>query len=163
MALSGDTALVGACEQDRRRQDHAGAAYVFTRSGTSWSQQAELTASDAAANDNFGSSVALSGDTALVGAYDKTVGGKRGAGAAYVFTRSGTSWSQQAELTASDAAAGDWFGNSVALSGDTALVGAYGKTVGGQNSAGAAYVFTRSGTSWSQQAELSAADAAGND
>ena len=114
-------------------QTDAGAVYVFTRSGTSWSQQAELTASDAAANDGFGSSVALSGDTALVGAAGKTVGGQSDAGAVYVFTRSGTSWTQQAELTASDAAAGDNFGCSVALSGDTALVGAYSKTVGGHS------------------------------
>ena len=70
---------------------------------------------------------------------------------------------QQAELTASDAAAGDEFGSSVALSGDTALVGADGKTVGGNNDAGAAYVFTRSGTSWTQQAELTASDAAAYD
>ena len=124
MALSGDTALVGAADKTVGGQSDAGAAYVFTRSGTSWSQQAELSASDAAADDCFGCSVALSGDTALVGADDKTVGGQSDAGAAYVFTRSGTSWSQQAELSASDAAAGDHFGCSVALSGDTALVGA---------------------------------------
>ena len=68
--------------------------------------------------------MALSGDTALIGATGKTVDGQRDAGAAYVFTRSGTSWTQQAELTASDAAADDEFGCSVALSGDTALIGA---------------------------------------
>ena len=76
--------------------------------------------------------MALSGDTALVGAYSKTVGGQSYAGAAYVFMRSGTSWSQQAELSDPDAAADDWFGYSVALSGDTALVGACDTTVGGQ-------------------------------
>jgi len=81
----------------------------------------------------FGCSVALSGDTALIGAWSKDVGGNTYAGAAYVFTRSGTSWSQQAELTASDAAADDHFGHSVALSGDTALVGAWSKDVGGTN------------------------------
>ena len=103
-----------------------GSAYVFTRSGTTWTQQAKLTASDGAADDYFGYSVALSGDTALVGAYWDDVGANYDQGSAYVFTRSGTTWTQQAKLTASDGAAGDHFGHSVALSGDTALVGATG-------------------------------------
>ena len=89
-------------------------------------EQATLTAGDGAAGDTLGYSVALDGDTALVGAYNATVGGNASAGAVYVFTRTGTTWSQQAKLTAgADAAAGDAFGISVALSGDTALVGAY--------------------------------------
>ena len=97
----------------------SGSAYVFVRSGTSWIQEAKLTASDAAESDLFGLSVALSGDTALVGAlFDDDAGSD--SGSAYVFKRSGTSWSQQAKLTASDAAADDTFGRSVALSGDTA-------------------------------------------
>ena len=133
VALSGDTALVGADGKTVGGQTDAGAAYVFTRSGTSWSQQAELTDPDAAASDDFGCSVALSGDTALVGAPGKTVGGQATPAPPTSSARSGTSWSQQAELSASDAAADDWFGCSVALSGDTALVGAYGKTVGGQD------------------------------
>jgi hypothetical protein len=138
-----------------RKNSSTGAAYVFTRSGTTWSQQATLTASDAATNDTFGSSVALSGDTALVGAPGKN----SSTGAAYVFIRNGTAWSQQANLTASDAATNDNFGASVALSGDTALVGAFNKN----GSIGAAYVFTRSGTAWSQQANLTASDAVGGD
>ena len=156
MALSGDgsTALVGA----PHKNSLSGAAYVFLRSGTSWSQQAELTASDGAPGDQF-SAVALSGDgsTALVGAPFKN----SSTGAAYVFVRSGTTWSQQAELTASDAAAGDLFGYSVGLTGDgsTALAGARGKNSG----TGAAYVFLRSGTTWSQQQELTASDAAAGD
>jgi uncharacterized repeat protein (TIGR01451 family) len=152
VALSGDgnTALVGSPGNNSSQ----GAAYVFTRSGTTWSQQPELTASDGAASDLFGNSVALSGDgnTALVGAplHDSFQG------AAYVFTRSGTTWSQQQELTASNGAADDQFGHSVALSGDgnTALVGAPIH----DSYQGAAYVFTRSGTMWSQQQELTASD-----
>ena len=163
MALSGDTALVGAPYKTVAGRYQAGAAYVFTRTGTIWSQQAELTASDGAAGDGFGTSVALSGDTALVGAPGKTVGGQIAAGAAYVFSGTGTSWSQQAELSDPDAAVEDEFGTSVALSGDTALVGAPQKTVAARYHAGAAYVFTRSGTSWSQQAELTASDAAARD
>ena len=151
VALDGGTALIGAVNKSVGGQADAGATYVFTRSGTSWPLQAELTASHAAEDDYLGNSVALSGDTALVGA----VGG---AGSAYVFTRSGASWSRQAKLTASDAAAGDDFGFSVALSGDTALVGADQHTVSGRGWAGSAYVFTRSGVSWSQRAELTATD-----
>ena len=113
----------------------------------------QLTASDGAAGDHFGGSVALSGDTALVGAYWDDVGANADQGSAYVFTRSGTTWTQQAQLTASDGAADDDFGYSVALSGDTALVGAYVDDVGANTDQGSAYVFTRSGTTWTQQAQ----------
>ena len=112
-------------------------------------QQAELTATDGAWQDTFGSSVALSSDgrTALVGARNKTVNGNEMQGATYVFTASGAAWTQQAELTAGDGALQDVFGHSIALSsdGNTALVGAWGKTVNGQQAQGAAYVFTVSG------------------
>ena len=98
---------------------------MFVRSGGAWTQQAKLTASDAAADDQFGYSVAVAGDTAVVGAHsDDTLAGTD-AGSAYVFVRSGGAWTQQAKLTASDAAAGDHFGISVAVAGDTAVVGAY--------------------------------------
>jgi FG-GAP repeat/Bacterial Ig-like domain len=161
VAISGDTALVGATHDAVGGNANQGSAYVFTRSGGSWSQQAQLTASDGAAGDWFGNSVAISGDTALVGAHNDTVGGKASQGSAYVFTRSGASWSQQAQLTASDGAVGDCFGSSVALSGDTALVGVpYSSDKGSQ---GSAYVFTRSGASWSQQAQLTASDGAAGD
>ena len=161
VALSGDTAVVGAELKAVADDSHAGAAYVFTRTGTTWSQQAKLTAADAAASDNFGSSVALSGDTALVGAARKAFGGTGSvAGAAYVFTRTGTTWSPQAKLTAADAAMNDQFGRSVSLSGDTALIGAPGKTVAWSGGVGAAYVFTRSGDSWTQQTRMVASDGA---
>ncbi len=148
VALSGTTALIGA----PYRHSSRGAAYVFVRSGTGWSQQAELTAKDAASGDGFGFSVALSGATALIGAPYKS----SSMGMAYVFVRSGTSWSQQAELAASGAAAGDNFGRAVALSSGTALIGAPGRN----SSRGAASVFVQSAASWKQQAELTAKDAA---
>ena len=151
VAVSGDTALVG---DHPSGQPKPGAAYVFARSGTIWSQQAELVASDGIAGSAFGSSLALQGGTALIGAPDQIVGGK-GCGAGYVFTRSGADWSQQAEFTGSDVAIGSSFGCSVALSGDTALVGADEQAVDGKSRAGAAYVFTGSGADWPQQAELS--------
>jgi hypothetical protein len=134
--------------------NHTGAAYVFTRSGSTWTQQAKLTASDAAASDSFGFSVAIAGSTAAVGAV-----GSNHTGAAYVFTRSGSTWTQQAKLTASGGIAGDEFGYSVALSGSTAVVGAINNNAG----TGAAYVFTRSGSTWTQQAKLTASDGAASD
>jgi hypothetical protein len=87
-------------------------------------QQAELTGSDVAEGDSFGYSLAVCGDTALIAACDKTVGGQTRAGAVYVFTRSGSTWTQQAEITDPDPASNDFFGASIALSGGTALIGA---------------------------------------
>ena len=112
----------------------AGAVYVFTRSGTTWSQQAYVKASNTRANANFGGSVALSGDTLAVGASGESsnasgINGDQAdtsaaqAGAVYVFTRSGTTWSQQAYVKASNTRASARFGFSVALSGDTLAVG----------------------------------------
>jgi hypothetical protein len=163
VALSGDTALVGAHGDDTAAGNSAGSVYVFTRSGSTWSQQAKLTASDGATFDQFGRSVALSGDTALVGAYTDTTAAGNYAGSAYVFTRSGSTWIQQAKLTASDGATEDYFGYSVALSGDTALVGAYSDDTPAGASAGSAYVFTRSGSTWTEQAKLTASDGAASD
>ena len=150
-AISGSTAVVGS----PFKNSNTGAAYVFVRSGTAWSQQAKLTASDPAANDFFGFSVATTGSTAVVGAWRKD----NQTGAAYVFVRSGTAWSQRAKLTASDGAAGDNFGFSVAISGSTVVVGASGPN----DLTGAAYVFVRSETAWTQRAKLTASDGAAFD
>ncbi len=164
IALCGDTAVIGAFrDSDDVKGVDSGSAYVFTRSGTNWSQQAKLTAADGAGNDTFGGSVALSDDTAVIGALrgDDDVNGVD-SGSAYVFTRSGTTWSQQTKFTAADGAAGDEFGYSVALSGDTVVIGAARDDDKG-NDSGSAYVFTRSGASWSQQAKLTVADGAADD
>ena len=191
LAISGDTLVVGTRSEDSNatgingdQSDNsavqAGAAYVFTRSGAVWSQQAYLKASNTDTNDRFGFSVAISGDTLVVGAdgEDSNATGINGdqsnnsagdAGAAYVFTRNGTKWSQQAYLKASNSDGNDFFGHSVAISGDTLVVGANGEhssatgVNGDENDnsaegAGAAYVFTRSGTQWSQQAYLKASN-----
>ena len=139
VALSGDTALVGAPTKTAGSLGQTGAAYVFVRSGTTWTQQAELTAADATLGDQFGCSVALSGDTALIGARYKSDGAKTQVGAAYVFVRSGTTWTQQAELTVSDAAARDRLGSAVALEDDTAVIGAPGR----HGFIGASYIFGR--------------------
>jgi hypothetical protein len=154
--ISGETMVVGA----RRTLDvngRTGAVYVFTRSGTTWSQQARLIAGDAVSADNFGSSTAIDGDTVVIGSSLANAAGND-SGAAYVYTRSGTTWTQQAKLVGSDTAAADEFGTSVRIDGDTLVVGAPHNDDAGASS-GSAYVFTRSGSSWSQQAKLTASDA----
>ena len=160
IALSGDTVVIGV-RGDDDRGSNSGSAYIFTRNGSTWSQQAKLTANDGAASDFFGISVALSGDTAVIGAYgdDDRAGSS---GSAYIFTRNGSTWSQQAKVTADDGAANDFFGYSVTLSGDTAVIGAYQDDDLGSNS-GSAYIFTRNGSTWSQQAKLTADDGAASD
>ena len=158
LAMDGNSLLVGAPGRRVDLKEGQGAVFAFIGSGASWVQQAELTAADGEVADSFGQSVALDSDTALIGAYDRAVGDRAWQGAAYVFTRTASTWSQQAELTAADGAMRDYFGRSVSLEGDTALVGAQGHL--GQ---GAAYVFTRKGTLWSQRSMLLGADPPGGD
>jgi len=164
VALSGDTAVVGAVFNSPGGKARAGAAYVFVRSGTTWTEQAKLTAADGMPFDFFGGRVSVAGETALIGANHDDHAGGTDSGSAYVFIRAGTSWNQQAKLVAAGAEADDRFGQSVGLFGDTAVVGApYVDQVLGDNNTGAVYVFIRSGASWSQQAMLTASDAAAND
>lgn len=152
VSLCGDTAVISAPIDDDNG-DASGSAYVFVRNGSKWIQQAKLLAADGMIGDNFGIRVALAGDTALIGASaDDDV-----RGSVYVFTRSGTTWTQQAKLVSSDGQSDDFFGWFVSLSGDTALIGAPGDSDDGDSS-GSAYVFTRTGTSWTQQAKLVASD-----
>lgn len=160
VAASGTTAVLGAPRDDDRGTD-AGAAYVFVRTGSTWTQQAKLTASDGFANDNFGGAVAISGDTVIIGAVYNDATNSDG-GAAYVFTRTGTAWTQQARLVASDAAPADQLGISVAIDGDTAVIGTVDVDDRGERS-GAAYVFARTGAAWTQQAKLLADDGAEQD
>ncbi|MCX7800604.1 MAG: FG-GAP repeat protein, partial [Fimbriimonadales bacterium] len=191
LSADGNTLAVGARLEDsnatgvngnqsNNSASDSGAVYIFTRSGSTWSQQAYIKASNTEAFDNFGYSVALSadGNTLAVGApgEDSNATGVNGnqldnsasaSGAVYIFTRSGSTWSQQAYLKASNTEAGDGFGFSVALSGDgnTLAVGSRFEDsnatgVNGNqwdNSAinsGAVYIFTRSGITWSQQAYI---------
>ena len=149
VAVDGDTAVVGAYEDESEK----GAAYVLAKdSSGAWNQVAKLTASDGEAGDIFGWSVAVDGDTVVVGArYDDS---------AYVFTKPGTGWAtatETAKLTASDGVVGDWFGQSVAVDGDTVVVGA-----SEDDGSGSAYVFTKAADSvWTdatQTAKLTASD-----
>ena len=219
MALDGDTLIIGAPAANVGANSDQGAAYVFVRSSGVWTEQAKLTAPGGAANDQFGSSVAISADTVIVGAPDKHGGtcivvpfpvACAGAGAAYVFTRTAGGWSAQAELgnpqpsgafgrsvaidgdtvlvgrswvcwdgiaaptfrgsvsvyvrsggvwmpqgfpLGSDSSLRIRFGTSVALDGDTAVVGAPShRSTGAPGDVGSAYVFQRSGGSWTEQA-----------
>jgi len=156
VALWGDEALIGSPDDDVFGESDGGSAYVFVRSGTVWSQQDKLRASVMTAQDRFGTSVALEGGEALVGSPGRDLGAAVDAGSFYVFTRSGTDWSESAILTASDAGAGDRFGACLARSRDTLFVGAPLDDNSGGLDAGSAYLFTRSGTIWSEQASLTA-------
>ncbi len=168
VAIDGNYAVVGVLGASSSQ----GKVYVFARVGNTWMEQAILTAPGGVANDNFGTSVAISGDYIVVGAYSRDVRVSSSVtntdqGTAYVFVRSGTTWAWQTTLTNSDGAAGDWFGVAVSMAGDNIMVAASSKTVGANAQQGRAYIFTRSTTSiiqpWVQQANLSAFDGAAGD
>ena len=204
LSTDGNTMAVGAIGEDSNAtgingdqtdnsftglNSYTGAVYVFTRSGTSWSQQAYIKASNTDDEDFFGSSVSLSsdGNTLAIGATgedsnatgvdgDQTDNSAAASGATYVFVRSGTSWSQQAYIKASNTEAGDAFGRSLSLGedGTTLAVGADGEDsdatgINGNQTdnssavAGAAYVFSRTGTTWSQQAYIKASNTEAGD
>lgn len=151
-SVSGNTIVIGA-QNDSVKGAGSGAAYVFTRSGDTWTYQARLQASNAAAADHFGANVAVDGDTIMVGAAWGDSPQVTDSGAVYVFTRNGDNWSQTALLAAPDAAGGTTFGAPIALQGDTLVVGARRSTPLGTYS-GAAYVFTRSGDTWADGVRL---------
>jgi len=167
VAISGDTVVVGA-HYDTDQGVRTGSAYVFERPARGWSgtlsQTAKLVASDGASWDLFGNSVAISGDTVIVGAHEDDDEGSD-SGSAYVFEKPADGWSgtlnEDAKLLASDGAGVDLFGYSVAISGNTVVVGAHGDDDQGSSS-GSAYVFERSGGGWSgilnEDAKLLASD-----
>jgi hypothetical protein len=196
VAISGSTMVVGAPyedgastgvngDQNNFNGSEVGAAYVFIRVGTEWVQQAYLKPARYNSEDHFGASVAISGDTIVVGApgEDSNATGVNGdssnntlneSGAAYVFVRQGNSWIQQAYLKASNTGGGDDFGFSVGVDGNLIAVSApdedsSGREINGDQStnnrgdSGAVYVFARSGTTWTQQAFFKAANADNGD
>jgi len=163
ISISGDTAIVGANGDDDNGIS-SGSAYVFVRdTAGDWTEQQKLLASDGAASDVFGESVSISGDTAIVGARGDDDNGSN-SGSAYVFVRDTAGvWTEQQKLLASDGAAGDYFGRSVSISGDTVIVGAYWDDDNGTSS-GSAYVFVRdTAGDWTEQQKLLASDGAASD
>lgn len=167
VALDGDTAVVGTPGDEDPNGSEGGSVYVFTRTGGVWSQQSKLSAGDGDSDDRFGFSVAIAGNMIVIGAPgDEDPNGSE-AGSAYVFTYSGGNWSQQTKLDASDGQSGDELGFTVAIDGDTAVIGARSATVTdptlGSVRAGATYVFTRSGTTWTEQEKLVVSDSPNDD
>lgn len=169
LSADGNTALVGAPDQDEVGTSNNGAAYVFNRmpGGTTWTETKKLLAGDIADAEAFGHAVALSADgaTALIGANAEDDGGLTDNGAAYVFTLSTGMWMQQAKLLASNKAAANNFGTAVALSGNgnIALIGAEGQSEGALSKNGAGYVFLRGGTAWTELTIVRPSDPASND
>ncbi|KAA3604312.1 MAG: T9SS C-terminal target domain-containing protein [Calditrichaeota bacterium] len=160
VSIDGDYAIVSSTADDDVASS-SGSAYIFHRSGTTWTEQDKITASDAATSDQFGNSVSISGDYAIIGTVNDDDAGST-SGSAYIFNRSGATWTEQQKITASDAAAGDRFGGKVSIDGDYAIVGARGNSDAGSNS-GSAYIFNRSGATWTEQQKITASDAAASD
>ena len=158
VAISGDYAIVGAHNDDDNGRD-SGSAYIFQRSGTDeWIEQDKLLPSDGYNYDHFGFSVAISGDYAIVGAYhDYDDNNGTNSGSAYIFQRSGSSWTELAKLVPSDGYFNDYFGYSVDISGDYTIVGASRDDDSGSDS-GSAYIFQRSGTEWIELSKITPAD-----
>lgn len=155
VAISGDTIVVGSWRSNAPTSN-SGAAYVFVRSGTTWTQQQKLTAADGAADDEFGNAVTIEGNTIAVGSHlsDQPNGGG-GAGAVYIFNRSGTTWNQSQKLIPTGSVLfGDFLGESIAMSGDTLVAGASGDQEPTRANRGTVYVYTRSGGTWAQQQKL---------
>jgi len=167
ISSDGNYVIVGGVFEDGGAGDplsNAGAAYIYTRSGSSWTQQAKIVSSDLQAGDQFGRAVSINDDGtyALVGASSEDGGAGdpvTDAGAVYVFTRSGSTWTEQGILRASDAQLSDLFGYNLSINSDGtyAIVGAYAEDTS-FTSAGSAYIFTRSGSTWTEQAILRPSD-----
>ena len=157
VSISGDYAILGA-PFDNDKGSKSGSAYIFKRDGDTWSQQAKILPADGEIYDQFGTSVSICGDFAIVGSFHDS----NMTGSAYIFKRNGTKWVQQAKLLASDGAVDDWFGFTVSIYNDYAIIGApYDDDKG--ISSGSAYIFKRNGDTWSQQAKIVAADGAAYD
>ncbi len=152
VAINGNTMVVGA-QHDSTTASQAGAAFVYVLNGGTWTQQAVLLANDGAATDKFGHAVAISEDTIVIGSYNDDTAFSNG-GSAYVFVRSGTTWTFQQKLLPNDGTADDEFGNAVAVTGEVIVVGSHFADLPSNSQAGSAYVYRRTGTVWSQTQKL---------
>lgn len=152
VAINGNTMVVGA-RFDGTTASQAGAAYVYRLNGGVWSQEAVLLAPDGALGDKFGYSVGVSQETVVVGSYNDDTSFSNG-GSAYVFVRSGTTWTFQQKLTPSDGTADDEFGNAVGITGEVIVVGSHFADLPGNSQAGSAYIYRRGGTVWTETQKL---------
>ncbi|GLR18809.1 FG-GAP repeat protein [Portibacter lacus] len=158
VSISNDYALIGAPGKDVGGNAEQGKAYIFKKNNGSWAEESSLVSSDGTISDNFGSSLSISGDYAIIGAPYKTVGSNEFQGKAYIFKRDGMIWSEHAILTAPDGMEYDQFGSEVSISGDYVIIGVEGKDVGSNTNQGKAYIFKRSGSAWNLQSELLASN-----
>lgn len=163
VAVSGDTTIVSAPFRDLGGREDAGGAYVFRRVDNTWVEQARLGATNGVARDLFGVAVALSDNLAVIGSSRADTLAGVDAGLAYAFVRSVSGWTQEAELLPTDGAAFDQFGSSVAVSGDSAIVGAFTDDAANGVNAGSAYLFSRSTGNWKQRAKFRSSDSAALD
>lgn len=154
VSISGDYAIVGAPRDTIGTNEDQGSAYIYVRTGDTWVQQAKLVSSDGSAEDRFGSSVSIDGAYAVVGAPRNTVGTLTGRGSAYIFLRNSDSWTQQYHLSPVAGASNDNFGTSVEIDGSYVIIGAPHDDASGRTDNGCAYIFSRIGGLWSQQAQL---------
>ncbi len=161
VAIDGDRVIVGAFLADVGANNYQGAGYIYERNtggANNWGEVKKLVASDGAADDQFGISVSISGDTAIINATYNDIGANTNQGSAYIFKQNAggaNNWGQVKKIIASDGATDDYFGFSVAVSGDTAIVGAFGDDVGGALNQGSAYIFISNNDAWNQQALIS--------
>ncbi len=178
VSISGDMAIIGAYQEDENASGGAtlsnpGSAYVFQNNAGTWTQMQKIVSSDRSAVDNFGYSVAISGNYAIVGAYSEDENASGGGtltdpGSAYIFLNTAGTWAQVQKIVASDRAVSDYFGYSVAISGDYAIVGAYqeDEDASGANTltnAGSAYIFVNNAGTWSQAQKIVNSDRAAGD
>ena len=154
VAVSGNSVIVSAPYHTVGTKTQLGVVYIFVRSGTTWSKQAEFGPADGSSYDFFGGAVAIYGNTAVIGSTFHKVGTHAGQGTAYVYVRQLSSWTLQGHLNGPGSAQSDHWGSSVALYGNMALVGSPYHAVGGNLDEGAVDTFVRSGTSWSFQQQL---------
>jgi hypothetical protein len=153
VSISGDFILIGA-PYSKVKEVTQGAAFVYVRNGGSWTAHAKLTAEDGGNGDSFGSSVCISGGYVIIGTPNAQIGTNAKQGAAYVFARSGSNWYLHKKLAMQYGLANDFFGSSVSLSGDYAMVSAVGRDEDSMNESGIVYMFTRSGSTWSSGFKL---------
>jgi len=157
VAVSGDYAIIGACYDDENGEN-SGSAYIFHNNGETWEQYQKITASDGQTNDFFAITVTISGDYAFV----NSLWGNNYAGKVYVFYNDAGTWTETSILIASDGEAEDFFGTSMSISGDYAIIGAYGNDDSGSES-GSAYIFYNDEGIWTETTKLTAFDGNEND
>lgn len=158
VSISGDYAVVGAHHHDTNGNSSQGKVYIYKRNGDAWQEESQVTASDGATEDYYGKSVSISGDYIIVGAESHDTNGNINQGKAYVYRRTGTTWMEEAILVSSDGQTADKFGNSVSITENYAIIGAKFHDTNGNIHQGKAYVYKRTGTTWSEEAILVSSD-----